>query len=59
MENLLSRQQVAVLLGKKVSWLRYAERHRLIPFVRVGRQIRYRRADLERWLEQNAVGARQ
>jgi excisionase family DNA binding protein len=54
MERLLTREETAALLRKPVSWLRYAERRHLIPFVRVGQQIRYRASDLERWLEEGA-----
>lgn len=28
-----------------------------IPFIRVGRAIRYRKSDLDRWLESRTVGA--
>lgn len=53
MFRLLMRAEAASLLRKPTSWLRYAERHGLVPFVRVGRQIRYRQEDLEAWLEQS------
>lgn len=58
MEPLISRERAAELLNKKASWLRYAERHRLIPFIRVGQQIRYRESDLEAWVAANCEGQR-
>lgn len=55
MERLLTRQEAAALLRKPQSWLKYAERHGKIPFVRVGQQIRYRATDLSAWLERGLV----
>jgi excisionase family DNA binding protein len=51
MEQLLTREEVAALIRKPEWWLRYAERQQVIPFVRVGRHIRYRASDVEQWLE--------
>jgi predicted DNA-binding transcriptional regulator AlpA len=56
-EPLLRRAQVARILQKPASWLRYAERHRLIPFHKIGQQIRYRRSDVEAWIERQRVVA--
>lgn len=57
LDALLLRDEVAAVLRKPPSWLRYCERHHLIPFVRVGQQIRYRQTDLARWLDERAVAA--
>ena len=54
MEPLLLREEAAEILRRPVSWLQYAEQKRLIPFVRVGRLVRYRRADLEAWVDAQA-----
>jgi excisionase family DNA binding protein len=54
-EPLLTRGEVAELIRKPVSWLRYAERTRRIPFVRVGQHIRYRASDINAWLERHLV----
>ncbi len=51
MDHLLTRPEAAALLRKPESWLKYAERHGRIPFVRVGQQIRYRATDLTAWLD--------
>jgi excisionase family DNA binding protein len=58
MEGLLTRDEVARLLRKPVSWLRYSERKRVIPYVKVGSQIRYRLADVEEWLRSREVNGR-
>jgi excisionase family DNA binding protein len=56
MEPLMLRKEVSKLVRRKESWLRWAERKGLIPFVRVGREIRYRRADIEAWLDAHKAG---
>ena len=57
--SLLTREQAAEYLGVKAQtracWAS-AKRYGL-PFVRVGRSVRYRRADLDRWLDARTVGA--
>lgn len=57
--SLFTEDEAAAFLRLKSQTLacwRSAGRYDL-PFVRVGRAIRYRRCDLERWLEQRTVGA--
>lgn len=58
MESLLTREEAAALIKRRPSWLRYAGRHKLVPFVRVSRRIRQRAADLARWIEERAVRER-
>lgn len=51
--DLLTRADAAEFLGVKKSTLDcwgYTGRYGL-PFIRVGKLVKYRRADLERWLE--------
>lgn len=55
MDRLLTRKEVADLLQKPESWLRYAERRRAIPYTKVGQQVRYRAQDVEAWLNANRV----
>ncbi len=57
--ELMSDREAGAYLGVSPTTLtvwrcthRYA-----IPFIRVGRLIKYRRADLDRWLESRTVGA--
>ena len=56
-QPLLRRTQVAQMLQKPTSWLRYAERRKLIPFIKIGQHIRYRRSDVEAWIERQCVAA--
>lgn len=58
MERLLKRREAAEWLQKPESWFRYAERQRLIPFIKVGHQIRYSVSDLKAWLEARRVVAK-
>lgn len=54
-EGLLTEDDVARLLRKKASWLRYARSQGLIPFIKVGQAVRFRLADIERWLDRHRV----
>lgn len=51
----MKREEAARFLNKPQSWLRYAEWKRLIPYYKIGRQVRYRLGDLEEWLEARRV----
>lgn len=50
MEQLITRTEVADLLAKPESWLRWAERNRVLPYYKVGQQIRYCRSEILDWL---------
>jgi excisionase family DNA binding protein len=55
--ELLSEAEAAVYLGLKPGTLsvwRSTKRYDL-PFVKVGRLVRYRRSDLDRWLQSRTV----
>jgi len=56
--ELLARSQAAQYLGVQPSTLAlWASRGRYrLPYVKVGRLVRYRREDLERWLRRRTVG---
>jgi excisionase family DNA binding protein len=57
--ELLTDEQAAALLGVKPQTLaawRMSGRYGL-PFLKIGRLVRYRRGDLERWLESRRTGA--
>jgi excisionase family DNA binding protein len=49
-EPLLRPEDAAELLSVKVSWIYEACRTGRLPFVRLGKHIRFTRSDLERWL---------
>jgi excisionase family DNA binding protein len=57
MDRLLTRAEAARLLNKPTSWLRWCERERRIPFVKVGQHIRYRETDIEAWVRARRVPA--
>ena len=56
--ELLTRDEAAAFLGVKPQTLAvWATTHRYdLPMVRVGARVRYRRADLDKWLESRTVG---
>ncbi|MCW2985768.1 MAG: DNA-binding protein [Conexibacter sp.] len=49
-EPLLRPEDAAELLSVKVSWIYEACRTGRLPFLRVGKHLRFTRADLECWL---------
>lgn len=57
MEALLDKPETAAYLSIKLSHLDYLVTKRRIPFVRVGRYIRFKRTDLDAWLEENRTEA--
>jgi excisionase family DNA binding protein len=57
-ENLLSVREAAAYLGITVSTLYGWTCHRLITFVKVGRLVKFRLADLEAYVERRSVQAR-
>jgi excisionase family DNA binding protein len=57
-DRLLTAGEVAAFLAVKESWVREATRDRRLPHLRLGRYRRYRREDIERWLEEQQSGGR-
>ena len=53
--DLLTIGQLADLLGVKVSWLYAQTSAKKIPFLKLGGRLRFRRADVERWIEGQVV----
>lgn len=56
--KLLTQEATAEILGVSPKWLerdRWAERR--IPFVKIGRLVRYRAADVSAYIEANIQGA--
>ena len=49
------KQQTADYLGTTVGTLSVWVSQRRVPFVRVNRKIRFRKKDLDAWLDSNAV----
>jgi excisionase family DNA binding protein len=49
-EPLWTVEKVARLLSVKRAWVYTATRDGLLPYVKVGRHLRFIRADIERWI---------
>jgi excisionase family DNA binding protein len=49
-EPLLDADAVATLLAVKPSWVYEAVRSKRIPYLRIGRHIRFQRSDIEAWV---------
>ncbi len=54
--RLLTSEQAADFLGLTLDGLRHQRRAGMIPFVRMGRLIRYRMASLERFVDEHETG---
>ena len=59
-DRLLSDNEAAPILGVKVQTIRNWRCTKLVklPYVKVGAAVRYRLSDLEKFVEQNTVGAK-
>ena len=58
MRPLMTKLEVAEATGTTVSWVRSAVRRKILPIVRVGRLLRFRPEDIEKWIEQQRSPAR-
>lgn len=59
MEKLLTTKEVAALTGLSRSWFehqRWLQSQAGPKWVKLGRAVRYRRADVEQWLEAKRAG---
>jgi excisionase family DNA binding protein len=56
-DRLLDAEEVAELLHLPVSWVREATRAGRLPCVPLGRYRRYRREEIDAWVEQQANGS--
>ena len=55
MDRLLTTEEVAQITGMSKSWFehqRWLGGEEGPPYIKIGRSVRYRTADLQRWLEQ-------
>jgi excisionase family DNA binding protein len=57
-EALLRPQDAAELLSVKVSWIYESCRAGRLPFLRIGKHLRFTRSDLERWLAEQRCPSR-
>lgn len=56
-DRLLDKTEAIELLNITNWHLERLIRYRLIPFVKVGRLVRFRRSDLDAWIEDNRTEA--
>jgi excisionase family DNA binding protein len=54
--QLLDAKQLGALLNISEGWLKRKARAGEIPFIRLGKAIRFRRAEVEKWLEGQKQG---
>jgi len=56
-DRLLNQSQVASLIGMSEAWLEQCRFRKIgIPYVKIGRSVRYRTSDVQSWIESNVVG---
>jgi len=55
-EPLLTAEQVAKYLNVTVEYLEYDRSyHRRIPYIKIGKFVRYKKSDIDKHIEQNTV----
>lgn len=57
-EPLLDVVEASELLNVRASWLREAVRTRRVPHLKLGKHVRFERAELETWARAQRVEAR-
>jgi excisionase family DNA binding protein len=50
-EHLMTTEEVALFLGKSPAWVRTAISVLGIPSYKVGKQYRFKKTEIEQWLE--------
>lgn len=56
-EQWVNIREAAEHLGLSIAFLRKAVRHKRVPYARAGsKALRFRKGDLDRWLEGNGCG---
>lgn len=56
LDTLLTIKQASKLLNLKQSRLRTAVLRKEVPFVKLGRLVRFKRTDLEAWVNSKTIG---
>ena len=57
MEALIKAAVAAAILGRPLSWVRWAAQHNVLPFYRVGRELRFLPSELSEYLARHRVAA--
>lgn len=55
MDHIWNTDQAGKYLGKSAQWLRVNREKLGIPYYQLGRQIRFKKEDLDAWLNHNSV----
>lgn len=55
MNELLSIEEVSKLLSVKISWIRSLVFKKQIPYIKVGKHIRFSLLEIEKWFEERKV----
>jgi excisionase family DNA binding protein len=55
--KIINISQAADLLKVAPSWVRYKVFKKQIPFLKVGRHIRFDESEIRNWLSKNSMGA--
>ena len=58
MESLLTCEEVAKVFRVKPNTVRIWTMKGILPCIRIGRSVRYRQGELDRWLEERSNGAK-
>jgi len=58
MEQLLTTEQVAEWLNMSESTIRKWVHYRFVPHVKLGRAVRFRKEEIEKWLDERAEKGR-
>ena len=54
-KRLMTLAEVAALLNVKTSWMRNAVFRKEIPYIKVGRHVRFREEDIVDWVGKNKI----
>ncbi len=52
MGNLISIEKIAELLNVKTSWIRSMVFKKQIPFIKIGKHIRFSEEEIQKWIEE-------
>lgn len=57
-DKLLTQQEVSAWTGMSLAWFEQSRfKGTGLPYVKIGRSVRYRTSDVQRWIESNVIGS--
>lgn len=54
-DHLFTRETLASYLGVSKEWVQDRRRYHQIPFIKVGKFVKYRKRDIDRWLDGKTI----